>query len=870
MNDRPAPPERTGSNLGLSLGPVDSDPDNDDDDGSSSSSSSSSSEDEDDQSSGSGSSGSDSSSDSSDSSESSSSRSSSGSSSSSSSSSSDGGDFEDDSDGMAGRGFGSNDDGGGGDGDDESYNSDSHHSEPIRLNPSSPSRARQQAVDPPEFHDEVEAVGADDDDDNNDLATDDDGDGDGDGGRGGEGEEALEDDTVVPGTEALQDAYWDPSSSHNHDHVLGEGDSEDEDEEEAALSGGAEHDADVEGEGGGDDDGSDQGVATVAYEMDDDVERGTSHENASIAPNGIHRDGNADEHPLDDDDDDENGDFPVVMHPRQKPRHEPPVESAAAAAEKGPVEDLEAGQLYQRSLDDDDDDIENPDATYGEDVEEGNLEDFADSKDKDKEEIRAAPTASFSHDDTEAAEEHPKEEMQRRKRKRTYVVVGAVVVVALVAAIVGAVVGSQKGGGSTSAPNPSTQPPTPDGGDTNGSGVANPQLFAMVANASADGGAAILRSGSPQNRAYLSLEPAADQYQPSRWLQRYALRTFYYATNGPTNWINNSGWDANYPDLDECLWYQTMVNGTAQVGTTSLCNQNHVLQALMLIENNVTGTLPPELSLLTGLTRFYVKSLSDGSHGSLKGGIPSTLAALTRLEEFSLINHEFGQPIPDGLFDAWSVAKLVEVSKSNVPGTFPRVANMKALRNLNLEGNQLRGTFPADALSQLTELAVFNVDNNQLSGSLPPASHSLYTSLGRLRVLSAANNSLAGTIPPQIGSIASLKQRLDLGSNAFVGPLPTELNLLTNLQRLVVSFNQLTGPVPDLSSLSKLKQLSLEGNQFVGTLSNATCGVVVANGATASADCDRGAPANGTLFVCPCCTTCCVSVANSVCQTRVR
>ena len=38
----------------------------------------------------------------------------------------------------------------------------------------------------------------------------------------------------------------------------------------------------------------------------------------------------------------------------------------------------------------------------------------------------------------------------------------------------------------------------------------------------------------------------------------------------------------------------------------------------------------------------------------------------------------------------------------------------------------------------------------------------------------------------------------------------------------------------------------------------------------ASADCDRGAPANGTntsLFVCPCCTTCCVSVANAVCQT---
>jgi Leucine rich repeat len=166
---------------------------------------------------------------------------------------------------------------------------------------------------------------------------------------------------------------------------------------------------------------------------------------------------------------------------------------------------------------------------------------------------------------------------------------------------------------------------------------------------------------------------------------------------------------------------------------------------------------------------------------------------------------------------------------------------------------------------------MLNVDNNQLSGALPPSSHSLYTSLGRLRVLNVANNSLTGTIPPQIGSLASLKQRLDLSSNSFGGVLPTELNLLTNLQRLVVSYNRLTGPVPDLFSLTKIKQLELEGNQFVGTMPNGTCGVVVANGATASADCTRAAGAtNGTttLLVCPCCTTCCVSVADSVCQTR--
>jgi len=61
--------------------------------------------------------------------------------------------------------------------------------------------------------------------------------------------------------------------------------------------------------------------------------------------------------------------------------------------------------------------------------------------------------------------------------------------------------------------------------------------------------------------------------------------------------------------------------------------------------------------------------------------------------------------------------------------------------------------------------------------------------------------------------------RIDLNNNHLEGPIPSELENLTNLQCLYIAGNQLTGIIPTaLSNLSNLTELGLNENQLTGTI----------------------------------------------------
>lgn len=76
-------------------------------------------------------------------------------------------------------------------------------------------------------------------------------------------------------------------------------------------------------------------------------------------------------------------------------------------------------------------------------------------------------------------------------------------------------------------------------------------------------------------------------------------------------------------------------------------------------------------------------------------------------------------------------------------------------------------------------------------------------------------------------------------STGLTGPLPAWLNTLTNLIYVDVSYNALTGPLPDLSQLHRLNWLNIFGNQFTGEIpawigDNLTALQVLYLGATSS------------------------------------
>ena len=85
--------------------------------------------------------------------------------------------------------------------------------------------------------------------------------------------------------------------------------------------------------------------------------------------------------------------------------------------------------------------------------------------------------------------------------------------------------------------------------------------------------------------------------------------------------------------------------------------------------------------------------------------------------------------------------------------------------------------------------------------------------LDSLERLVLSNNELSGPIPAEIGDLTNLRH-LDLSNNQLSGPIPPELGNLTNLRYLDLSNNQLTGELPpELTNLTNLQHLDLSRNE---------------------------------------------------------
>ena len=79
-------------------------------------------------------------------------------------------------------------------------------------------------------------------------------------------------------------------------------------------------------------------------------------------------------------------------------------------------------------------------------------------------------------------------------------------------------------------------------------------------------------------------------------------------------------------------------------------------------------------------------------------------------------------------------------------------------------------------------------------------------------------NQLTGAIPTELGSLTNLTE-LHLSFNRLTGAIPTELGSLTNLTELHLARNQLSGSIPtELGNLTNLTQLSLARNQLSGSI----------------------------------------------------
>ena len=326
---------------------------------------------------------------------------------------------------------------------------------------------------------------------------------------------------------------------------------------------------------------------------------------------------------------------------------------------------------------------------------------------------------------------------------------------------------------------------------------------------------------------------------------RDVLVTFYEATDGD-NWLENGKWLSSAPIGD---WYGVIVDDSGRV------------IGLNLSENELSGTIPPELGNLTKLEEL------DLSKNQLRGTIPLELVNLSRLTHLFLFSNQLTGSIPPELSKLANLEQLA-LSWNQLGGMIPsELGKLASLELLAISGNRLTGSIPP-VLGDLASLTMLALHVNRLTGNIPPE----LNKLSGLEWLFLADNRLNGCIPEVwqnveendldevglpictdkdalialyestdgdnwvsnqnwlsndpigtwYGVITDENDRvidLDLSENELNGTIPSELGNLIYLEYLYLSENQLSGTIPSaLGILSNLIELSLRSNELTGTI----------------------------------------------------
>jgi hypothetical protein len=249
------------------------------------------------------------------------------------------------------------------------------------------------------------------------------------------------------------------------------------------------------------------------------------------------------------------------------------------------------------------------------------------------------------------------------------------------------------------------------------------------------------------------------------------------------------------------------------------------------VGNNLRGTVPSSLGKLTRLNKLQL------GVNYLTGTFPESVSDLPKLEHLYMSYNELTGTIP-----TFSSIESMSFGFNYFTGTIADLGSSSNLRSVFLQFNFISGSIPRSFFSPTWD--------NQFSGSL---SNELLESLEKLSYLDVSVNYMTGYIPSEIGLISNL-EKLYLDSNSFSGTIPSQMQSLTRLSDLWLANNELIGKVPvELASLVT-GSLKLAFNNLTGSLDLGFCNQTAVF-AKVEADCGGATPE----VECSCCTACCDS-----------
>jgi len=217
----------------------------------------------------------------------------------------------------------------------------------------------------------------------------------------------------------------------------------------------------------------------------------------------------------------------------------------------------------------------------------------------------------------------------------------------------------------------------------------------------------------------------------------------------------------NYYDVTPCSWIGVTCSEIGSPGTPDMFR--------------VTGLVLPNSQLL--------------------GPIVPDLGMIEHLRHLDLSNNFFNGSLPNSIFNA-SELQVLSLSSNVISGELPAelIGGLRSLQLLNLSDNALAGKVPEN-LTALQNLTVVSLRSNYFSGSVPSGFNSV-------QVLDLSSNLLNGSLPLGFGG-DSLRY-FNLSYNKISGmPQNATIDL---------SFNNLTGPIPESLVLHNQKNEFFAGN----------------------------------------------------------
>nr|XP_028945715.1 receptor-like protein 6 [Malus domestica] len=254
-------------------------------------------------------------------------------------------------------------------------------------------------------------------------------------------------------------------------------------------------------------------------------------------------------------------------------------------------------------------------------------------------------------------------------------------------------------------------------------------------------------------------------------------------------------------------WCQAISSSLPKLRVLSLssCNLSGPIDGSLLKLHSLSGSLPefPKNASL----RSLVLSGANFS-GQL---LPNSLGNLKMLSNIDISGSNFTGSIPRS---AGHLHQLVyfDLSRNKFNGSVPSSSMAKNLTLINLSHNQLTGQINSTHWENLTNLMYLNLRSNQLDGFISPS----LLSLPVLQQLQLSNNHFSGQLPEFSNVSSYLLGTLDLSYNKLEWSIPMSIMKFQGLKILLLSSNNFTGSflLNDIQQLSNVSNLDLSFNSL--------------------------------------------------------